>query len=70
MEPEVLPEQGDNDGWLALVTEDATTLCTTVKAAAAAGVPDGLMLPALLAVFREQGMIPENMGGLLGGLLG
>ena len=65
-----MPEPGDTDGWLAEVAEDATTLCTTVKAAAEAGVPDALLLPALLAVFREQGMIPENMGGLLGGLIG
>lgn len=58
----------DQDAWLAEVSEDARTLCTTVKAATEAGVPDALLLPALLAVFREEGMVPENLGGILGGI--
>jgi hypothetical protein len=61
------PEPGDTDGWLAEVKEDAGTLCLTVKAATESGVPDALLLPALLDVFREHGMLPDlDFGSLLG----
>ena len=55
--------------WVQRVEEDATTLCASVKAATEAGVPDGLLLPALVAVFREQGMIPDSLSGMLGGMV-
>lgn len=62
-----MPEAGDVDGWLAQATEEARTLCTTVKAAAENGVPDALLLPALLDVFRSEGMLPDlDFGSLLG----
>jgi hypothetical protein len=62
-----MPEPGDVNGWVAEAVEDARTLCSTVKAAAEAGVPDALLLPALLDVFREQGMLPDmDFGSILG----
>ncbi len=45
----------------------AQQLCRETHAAVEAGVPDALLLPALLAVFREAGMLPDiDLGGLLG----
>jgi hypothetical protein len=52
-------DQQNAEAWLVLVEEDARKLCTTVKEATEAGVPDALMLPALIAVFREAGMLPD-----------
>lgn len=55
-----MPESEENArAWLALVEEDARSLCSTVKEATEAGVPDSLLLPALIAVFREAGMLPD-----------
>ena len=62
-----MPESGDTNGWLAECAEDARTLCRTVKAASEAGVPDALLLPALLDVFRAEGMLPDlDFSSLLG----
>jgi hypothetical protein len=64
----VEPDNQENaQAWVALVEEDARNLCTTVKDATEAGVPDALLLPALIAVFREAGMLPDlDFSGLLG----
>jgi hypothetical protein len=52
--------------WVQRVEEDGRSLCETVKAATEAGVPDGLLLPALVGVFREAGMLPDfDVGGLM-----
>jgi hypothetical protein len=62
-----MPEPGDVDGWLALASEQARALCATVKEASVAGVPDALLLPCLLDVFRAEGMLPDlDFGTLLG----
>lgn len=45
--------------WVALVEEQGRLLCQAVKDATEAGVPDGLLLPALVGVFREAGMLPD-----------
>lgn len=46
-------------------------LCDAVKRANEAGVPDALLLPALIAVFRDAGMLPDAFSSLdLGTLLG
>lgn len=61
-----MPDE-NTQAWLERIEEDARTLCDTVKAATEAGVPDALMLPCLLAVFREAGMLPDfDYGSLLG----
>lgn len=64
-----MPDENEQNtqAWLAQVEEDARTLCSTVKEATEAGVPDALMLPALIAVFREAGMLPDlDFSALLG----
>ena len=51
------------------VEEKATALCDSIKQATEAGVPDALVLPALFAVFKEAGMLPEALDlGMLAGL--
>jgi hypothetical protein len=60
----------NTQAWLERVEEDARSLCSTVKDATEAGVPDALMLPALIAVFREAGMLPDFDYGSLLGMLG
>jgi hypothetical protein len=46
-------------------------LCEAVQRAEDAGVPPALLLPALMAVFREAGMLPDAFASLdLGALLG
>ncbi len=53
--------------WVALVEERGQELCSAVKAATEAGVSDALLLPALIGVFRDAGMLPDlDFGGLLG----
>lgn len=53
---------------LRVVELEARHLCAATKAATEGGVPDALLLPALVAVFREAGMLPESLdfGSLLG----
>jgi hypothetical protein len=53
---------------LRVVEIEARHLCEATRAASEGGVPDGLLLPALVAVFREAGMIPESLD--LGALFG
>jgi hypothetical protein len=56
------PEQ-----WVGLVEAKARELCDSVKGATEAGVSDALLLPALLDVFRQAGMLPDlDFGSLLG----
>lgn len=63
------PDQAAQQAALLKVVEvEAEHLCLAVKAADRAGVPDALMFPALVSVFREAGMLPESLD--LGGLLG
>lgn len=64
-----MPEDGAQ-AWVTRVEEDARTLCSTVKEATAAGVPDALLLPALVAVFREAGMLPDFDFSAVLGMLG
>lgn len=66
------PEQGLTEAqWVEAVELHGRALCDTVKAAAEAGVPDALLLPALIAVFHEAGMIPDlDFMGLLQQLRG
>lgn len=53
--------------WVTLVEAKAGELCDSVKGATEAGVSDALLLPALLGVFREAGMLPDlDFGSLLG----
>lgn len=50
-----------------VVEAKARELCDSVKAATEAGVSDALLLPALLGVFREAGMLPDmDFGSLMG----
>ncbi len=53
---------------LAVVEIEARHLCLAVKEANDHGVSDALLLPALVSVFREAGMIPESLD--LGSLFG
>ena len=54
---------------IAEIETRAHSLCEAINQAAAAGVPDALVLPALFAVFREAGMLPESLDfGMLAGL--
>lgn len=47
----------------------AAALCESIKRATEAGVSDALVLPALFAVFKEAGMLPEALDlGMLAGL--
>lgn len=53
--------------WVGLVEAKGQELCSAVKAATAAGTSDALILPALIGVFREAGMLPDmDFTGLLG----
>ena len=50
-----------------LVEERGRALCEAVKAANEAGVSEALLLPALIDVFREAGMLPDlDFGSILG----
>lgn len=52
---------------IALVEGKAQELCEAVKRANEAQVPDSLLLPALIAVFQQAGMIPDlDLSSLLG----
>lgn len=55
------------DDLLAAVERDAQTLCRSVHAATEGGVSEALLLPALISVFREAGMLPQDLdfGSLL-----
>lgn len=53
---------------LEVVEVEARHLCEATRAATEGGVPDALLLPALVSVFREAGMIPDGLD--LGSLLG
>jgi len=63
-----MPDAEQQANLLRVVEVEAQHLCTAVKQASEAGVPEGLLLPALIAVFREAGMIPQSLdfGSLLG----
>lgn len=50
-----------HDEHVAACRESATKLASDVKAAADAGVPPIILLPTLLSVFREAGMMPDGM---------
>ena len=52
------------------VEKKATALCDSIKQATEAGVPDALILPALFAVFKEAGMLPDLDLTMLAGLFG
>lgn len=52
---------------MSLVEERGRSLCEAVKAANEAGVSEALLLPALIDVFREAGMLPDiDFGTILG----
>jgi hypothetical protein len=53
---------------LQVVEVEARHLCEATREATEGGVPDALLLPALVSVFREAGMIPADLD--LGMLLG
>ena len=53
---------------LQVVEIEARHLCEATRAATEGGVPDALLLPALVSVFRQAGMIPDGLD--LGSLLG
>lgn len=65
-----MPDEDNAQAWVARVEEDARALCSTVKEATEAGVPDALLLPALVAVFREAGMLPDFDFSAVLGMLG
>ena len=50
------------------VETTAQALCNAMHAAVEGGVSQALLLPALVSVFREAGMIPDSldMGSLMG----
>lgn len=50
------------------VERDARNLSASLHAAAAAGVSEALLLPAMFSVFREAGLIPASLD--LGSILG
>lgn len=53
------------------VKRDARTFLETLKAAVDAGVPQAVLMPELLVILRESGMMPETgMLSSLGGMLG
>lgn len=58
----------DQDELIGAVNLHARDLCDSIKSAQEAGVSEALILPALIAVFREAGMLPEGLdfGSLLG----
>ena len=52
---------------LAVTEVKARELCESVKRASDAGVPDSLLQPRLMEVFREAGMLPDlDFGTILG----
>lgn len=53
---------------VAAVEAHARDLCASLHAATEAGVSSALVLPALIGVFREAGMIPQDLD--LGSLMG
>lgn len=56
---------------LASVEADAGKLCESTTAAVGGGVPEALLLPALVSVFQKAGMFPEmDLVGLLKQLAG
>jgi hypothetical protein len=62
-----VPDPAEERRWVLEVRTDAERLCSTVKGATEAGVSDALLLPELIAVFREAGMLPDlDFGSLLG----
>jgi hypothetical protein len=62
----VTPEPTEADR-VALVEARGRDLCEAVKAANEAGVSEALLLPALIDVFRQAGMLPDiDFGSLLG----
>lgn len=50
------------------VKQDAHRLALSLQAATEANVSQALLLPALFMVFREAGMLPENLdfGSIMG----
>ena len=50
------------------ITQHAEDLCAAIEVASEDGVSHSVILPALLTVFREAGMFPENLD--LGGIMG
>lgn len=53
---------------IAAVESHGRDLCNAVHAAIDGGVSQALLLPSLLSVFREAGMIPQDLD--LSGLMG
>ena len=53
---------------LEAVEDRARELCSAVHAATDGGVSTALLLPSLLAVFKDAGMLPAdlNIGSLMG----
>lgn len=54
---------------VALVEERGHALCEAVKAANEAGVSEALLLPALIDVFRQAGMLPDLDWSMIMGML-
>jgi hypothetical protein len=44
------------------IKEKARDLAAALVAAKAAGISEGLILPELITVFREAGVIPDELG--------
>lgn len=62
MPPELTAEER-----VALVELRGRALCEAVKEANEAGVSEALLLPALIDVFREAGMLPDiDFASILG----
>ena len=49
------------DAHIAAIRDAAQKLAEAITAATAADVSQALILPELLAVFRESGLVPDNM---------
>ena len=58
----------DEEVYVAAVETHARALCDALHEATAAGVSNALVLPALVGVFREAGMIPQDLD--LGSIMG
>lgn len=61
----------DHDELVRDVEAAAKRLSETIKQAEAAGVSEALIFPALVAVFKDAGMVPDwldmdSLAGLLG----
>jgi hypothetical protein len=52
------------DELLAKVETDTRSLCESIKAAEAAGISYAVVMPRLILVLREQGMMPDGLAGL------